>query len=97
MAELPGTPATLKVSLAYTEDSKWRNRDEFFQGREVIRDFLKRKWARELDYRLERTSGARTPWGASSRRRRTLQQWRTTRRCPCSSGGSEIAKRRCAP
>ena len=53
MAELPGTPATLKVSLAYTEDSKWRNRDEFFRGREVIRDFLKRKWARELDYRLE--------------------------------------------
>ena len=34
-----------KVSLAYTEDSKWRNRDEFFEGREAIRDFLKRKWA----------------------------------------------------
>jgi len=32
-----------KVSLAYTEDSKWRNRDEFFEGREAIRDFLKRK------------------------------------------------------
>ena len=43
-----------KVSLAYTEDSKWRNRDEFFEGREAIRDFLKRKWARELDYRLEK-------------------------------------------
>jgi nuclear transport factor 2 (NTF2) superfamily protein len=43
-----------KVSLAYTEDSVWRNRDEFFQGREAIRDFLTRKWARELDYRLEK-------------------------------------------
>ena len=43
-----------KVSLAYTEDSKWRNRDEFFEGREEIVAFLKRKWARELDYRLEK-------------------------------------------
>ena len=43
-----------KVSLAYTEDSRWRNRDEFFEGREAIRDFLERKWARELDYRLEK-------------------------------------------
>jgi uncharacterized protein len=41
-----------RVSLAYSEDSRWRNRAEFFQGREAIRDFLKRKWARELDYRL---------------------------------------------
>src|SRR5215213_9681935 len=43
-----------KVSLAYTEDSKWRNRDEFFEGRDAIRDFLRRKWARELDYRLRK-------------------------------------------
>jgi uncharacterized protein len=41
-----------KVSLAYTEDSRWRNRDEFFEGREAIRAFLERKWSRELDYRL---------------------------------------------
>jgi uncharacterized protein len=41
-----------KVSIAYTEDSKWRNRDEFFEGREEIVAFLQRKWARELDYRL---------------------------------------------
>jgi nuclear transport factor 2 (NTF2) superfamily protein len=41
-----------KVSLAYTEDSRWRNRAEFLQGREAIVAFLKRKWARELDYRL---------------------------------------------
>jgi nuclear transport factor 2 (NTF2) superfamily protein len=42
----------VKVSLAYTEDSVWRNRAEFFQGRAAIVAFLKRKWARELDYRL---------------------------------------------
>ncbi|MCZ6699940.1 MAG: nuclear transport factor 2 family protein [Planctomycetota bacterium] len=40
------------VAQAYTEDSVWRNRDEFFQGREAIVDFLGRKWAQELDYRL---------------------------------------------
>ena len=40
------------VSLAYTENSAWRNRAEFFQGRTAIVDFLTRKWARELDYRL---------------------------------------------
>lgn len=41
-----------KVALAYTEDSRWRNRAEFLQGRQAIVDFLTRKWARELDYRL---------------------------------------------
>ncbi|MBZ9768599.1 nuclear transport factor 2 family protein [Mesorhizobium sp. CA6] len=41
-----------RVSLAYTEDSSWRNRAEFISGRGEIVDFLKRKWARELDYRL---------------------------------------------
>jgi nuclear transport factor 2 (NTF2) superfamily protein len=41
-----------KVSLAYTVDSRWRNRSEFIHGREEIVAFLKRKWARELDYRL---------------------------------------------
>jgi hypothetical protein len=41
-----------RVSLAYTEDSIWRNRAEFIAGRGEIVDFLKRKWARELDYRL---------------------------------------------
>lgn len=41
-----------RVSLAYTEDSRWRNRAEFFQGREAIVAFLTRKWQRELDYRL---------------------------------------------
>ncbi len=41
-----------RVSLAYTEDSQWRNRDEFFTGREAIKEFLTRKWSTELDYRL---------------------------------------------
>lgn len=41
-----------KVALAYTPDSVWRNRAEFFQGRAAIVEFLKRKWAKELDYRL---------------------------------------------
>src|SRR5438046_8824646 len=41
-----------RVALAYTEDSRWRNRAEFFQGRAAIVTFLTRKWARELDYRL---------------------------------------------
>ncbi|MEM8748920.1 MAG: nuclear transport factor 2 family protein [Pseudomonadota bacterium] len=41
-----------KVALAYTSDSKWRNRVEFLQGRKEIEAFLTRKWAKELDYRL---------------------------------------------
>jgi nuclear transport factor 2 (NTF2) superfamily protein len=41
-----------RVALAYTEDSRWRNRSEFLQGRDAIQAFLARKWARELDYRL---------------------------------------------
>jgi hypothetical protein len=41
-----------RVALAYTEDSRWRNRDEFFTGRDAIKEFLTRKWASELDYRL---------------------------------------------
>ncbi|OKH17020.1 DUF1348 family protein [[Limnothrix rosea] IAM M-220] len=41
-----------RVCLAYTEDSFWRNRAEVFQGRENIREFLRRKWDKELNYRL---------------------------------------------
>lgn len=43
-----------RVALAYTEDSQWRNRDEFLQGRDAIRAFLERKWRNELDYRLRK-------------------------------------------
>jgi uncharacterized protein len=41
-----------RVAGAYTEDSRWRNRAEFFRGRAAIIAFLQRKWARELEYRL---------------------------------------------
>ena len=41
-----------RVALAYTVDSEWRNRDEFFAGRDAIKEFLTRKWKKELDYRL---------------------------------------------
>src|ERR1700722_1494850 len=41
-----------RVSSGYTVDSQWRNRTEFVTGRQQIVEFLKRKWARELDYRL---------------------------------------------
>jgi len=43
-----------RVALAYTEDSEWRNRSEFINGRPAIIDLLRRKWARELDYRLKK-------------------------------------------
>ena len=43
-----------RVALAYTVDSEWRNRDEFFTGREAIVGFLRRKWGRELEYRLRK-------------------------------------------
>jgi uncharacterized protein len=41
-----------KVALAYTPDSRWRNRSEFISGRSEIEAFLTRKWERELEYRL---------------------------------------------
>ena len=44
-----------RVSMAYTENSEWRNRAEFLVGRAAIRAFLTRKWEREQDYRLKKT------------------------------------------
>jgi nuclear transport factor 2 (NTF2) superfamily protein len=44
-----------RVALAYSPDSEWRNRTEFLRGREEIKAFLHRKWAKELDYRLKKT------------------------------------------
>lgn len=44
-----------RVALAYTEDSEWRNRDQFLRGREEIRQFLTAKWQKELDYRLTKS------------------------------------------
>jgi uncharacterized protein len=43
-----------RVALAYTPDTEWRNRAEFLKGRDDVRVFLKRKWDRELDYRLKK-------------------------------------------
>jgi uncharacterized protein len=43
-----------RVAKAYTEDSEWRNRSEFVKGRQEIIAFLKRKWAKELDYKLKK-------------------------------------------
>lgn len=44
----------VKVSLAYTEDTEWRNRTEFINGRAEVQAFLERKWAKELDYKLKK-------------------------------------------
>ena len=52
--DLWNTRDPAKVVLGYTEDSEWRNRHEFLQGREQIKAFLKRKWERELDYHLRK-------------------------------------------
>ncbi len=62
-----------KVALAYTPDSQWRNRVEFIHGRAEIVAFLKRKWARELDYRL-----IKEVWGFRGNRMavRFAYEWR---------------------
>ncbi len=44
-----------RVSMAYSKDSEWRNRDRFLQGRDQIQAFLTAKWERELDYRLTKS------------------------------------------
>ena len=53
-----------KVCMAYTPDSEWRNRTDFINGREAIKAFLKKKWEKELDYRLKKNSGdlEKTVW-----------------------------------
>jgi len=43
-----------KVSLAYTPDTEWRNRTEFINGREAVKEFLTRKWESELEYKLKK-------------------------------------------
>jgi len=49
-----------KIARAYTIDSEWRNRTEFIKGREEIISFLKRKWNKELDYKLKKMYWAHT-------------------------------------
>ena len=50
----------IRVSLAYSEDSEWRNRGQFIQGCAAIREFLTDKWAEELEYRLVKSLWAFT-------------------------------------
>jgi uncharacterized protein len=61
-----------KVALAYTEESRWRNRAEFVNGRQEIVAFLRRKWTRELDYRLIKELWALPKTGLLS----ALHEWR---------------------
>jgi hypothetical protein len=61
-----------RVSLAYTPDSRWRNRSEFFSGRPAIVEFLTRKWLRELDYRLIKEVWA---WQADRIAVRFVYEW----------------------
>ena len=55
-----GEAITAAVALGYTIDSRWRNPSEFINGRNEIIDFLSRKWAKKLDYRLIKEMGAFT-------------------------------------
>lgn len=48
------TKDPVKVSLAYTADTEWRNRSEFLNGREEVQLFLKKKWEKEIDYKLKK-------------------------------------------
>lgn len=50
----------VKVSMAYTVDTEWRNRDQFVNGREEVRAFLADKWNKELDYKLKKSYWAHT-------------------------------------
>ena len=62
-----------RCALAYSENSRWRNRAEFFQGRPAIIAFLQRKWARELDYRLIKEVWA---WQTNRIAVRFVYEWR---------------------
>ena len=75
-----------RVALAYTEDSRWRNRSEFFTGREAIVAFLTRKWARELDYRL-----IKELWAVTGERIavRFAYEWHDEAGAWCRSHGNE--------
>lgn len=75
-----------RVSLAYTEDSVWRNRSEFLVGRAAIRAFLTRKWERERDYRL-----VKELWAFTGDRLavRFQYEWRDDAGLWCRSYGNE--------
>ncbi|MGW1074504.1 nuclear transport factor 2 family protein [Streptomyces sp. NPDC002537] len=64
-----------RVALAYTEDCVWRNRDQLLAGREEIRAFLRRKWEKELDYRLRKELWS---WSGNRISVRFRYEWRDT-------------------
>jgi nuclear transport factor 2 (NTF2) superfamily protein len=68
------------VPQAYTENSEWRNRAEFFKGHEAIKAFLKQKWEKELDYRSTRVCGYRARVGTEGAQavRLMVPDWRPT-------------------
>ena len=57
------TKDPIKVSMAYSEDTEWRNRIEFIKGRAEVQAFLKNKWENELDYKLKKEL-----WGSTGNR-----------------------------
>jgi nuclear transport factor 2 (NTF2) superfamily protein len=76
-----------RVSLAYSPDSEWRNRDLFVRGRDEIKEFLRTKWSTELDYRL-----AKSLWGFRENRIavRFQYEWRTANHEWFRSYGNEL-------
>jgi uncharacterized protein len=64
-----------RVSMAYTIDSEWRNRTEFINGRAAIKEFLRKKWEKEIDYKLKKEL-----WGFRENRMavRFEYEWRNT-------------------
>ena len=76
-----------RVSLAYTSDSRWRNRTEFLSGRDAIVAFLPRKWQQELDYRL-----IKEVWGFRENRMavRFAYEWHDSHGAWFRSYGNEL-------
>ncbi len=76
-----------RVALAYTHDSRWRNRSEFLHGRAAIIAFLTRKWAAECDYRL-----IKELWGFRENRMavRFVYEWHDETGRWCRSYGNEL-------
>lgn len=76
-----------RVSLAYSEDSRWRNRSEFFSGRPAIVAFLQHKWQRERDYRL-----IKELWAFTDNRIgvRFQYEWHDDAGAWCRSYGNEL-------
>ncbi len=56
-----------RVAIAYSSDTKWRNRDQFFTGRQAVKEFLTGKWEKELDYKLMKELWAYTDYRISVR------------------------------